>query len=273
MNRAIFLKTLRDRLLLTILMALAIVALEMAIVRAILEMSRDLELLRTWLSRPLMQSLIRLALGADLLGDLTPTTMATFGLGHPLLYALAWTLMLTIGTGVIAGEIDRGTADLLLTLPVARGTVYMSTSAAWVLAAVLVSAAPLPGLWLGERLCPLPEPLEFRRLWPVSANFLALNVAVASTTMLISSLVSRRGRAVGILLAALLASDLINLLSQFWEAIQPFSFLGFLHYYRLLPVVRSGQLPLGDIGMLLALSLGAWLIGLWYFSRRDIRAA
>ena len=273
MNRAIVLKTLRDALLLTILMTLAIVALEMAIVRAILEMSKDLELLRTWLSRPLIQTLVRLALGADLMGDLTPTTMATFGLGHPLLYALAWTLMLTIGTGVIAGEIDRGTADLLLTLPVARRTVYVSTSVAWIVAAVLVSAAPLPGLWLGERLCPLPEPFEFRRLWPVAVNFLALNLAVASVTMLVSSLLSRRGQAVGILLAALLASDLINLLTQFWESIQPFSFLCFVHYYRLLPVVRSGQLPLGDIGTLLALAVIAWLVGLWHFCRRDIRAA
>jgi ABC-2 type transport system permease protein len=181
--------------------------------------------------------------------------------------------MLTIGTGVIAGEVDRGTADLLLTLPVARRTVYVSTSVAWVLAAVLVSAAPLPGLWLGEHLCPLPEPLEFRRLWPVSVNFLALNLAVASVTMFVSSLLSRRGKAVGILLGALLASDLLNLLSQFWEAIQPLSFLCFAHYYRLLPVVRSGQLPLGDIGTLLTLAVSAWLLGLWHFCRRDIRAA
>lgn len=272
MSWAIFQKTLRDRLLLTTLMTLAIVALEAEIVRVIVELCKDLELVRMWLSRPFMQNLIRIALGADLSGDLTPTTMSTFGLGHPLLYALAWTLMLTIGTGVIAGEIDRGTADLLLTLPVARRTVYISTSLVWVLGAVLVSAAPLPGLWLGQRLCPLPEPLEFQRLWPVSVNFLALNLAVAGVTMLVSSFLSRRGPAVGIVLACLLASDLVNLLSQFWEAIKPISFLGFLHYYRLLPVVRSGQLPYGDIATLLALALGAWLVGLWHFSRRDVRA-
>ncbi|HPM24264.1 MAG TPA: ABC transporter permease subunit [Phycisphaerae bacterium] len=273
MSRAVVLKTLRDALPLVVVLTFATVGLEMAIVRMLREIGGDVEQLRRWLELPLIRDLLRIAMGADILGDLTPTTMATFGLGHPLLYAFAWTLLLTIGSGVIAGEIDRGTADLLLTLPVSRAQIYVSTSVAWVVAAVLVSFAPMLGLWLGERLCPLHEPLALRRLWPLAVNFLALNLSVGAVTMLVSSLVSRRGTAVGILLAGLLASDLMNFLSQFWESVRPFSFLGFLHYYRLLPVVRSGEFPAGDIAVLLAIGLGAWSAGLWHFGRRDIPAA
>jgi hypothetical protein len=90
--------------------------------------------------------------------------------------------------------------------------------------------------------------------------------------MLVSSVVSRRALAVGIVLAALLASDLVNLLQEFWAAVRPFSFLGFLHYYRPLPVVRSGTLPVRDIVILLAVGAVAWVGGLWYFRRRDIPA-
>jgi ABC-2 type transport system permease protein len=272
MSRAVLLKTLRDAALLTVILTLGVVALEMAIVRALLEFGKDLENFRRWLELPLIRDLLHIILGSDMLGDLTPTTMATFGLGHPLLWALSWTLLLTIVTGVIAGEVDRGTADLLLTLPISRTAVYASTTVAWVLAAALISFAPLLGLRLGELVCPLSEPLRFRQLWPLSVNLFALNLSVAGVTMLVSSLVSRRAVAVGLVLAGLLASDLVNLLVQFWDAVRPFAFLGFLHYYRPLPVVRSGALPWSDIGALLGVAVTAWLVGLWYFRRRDIPA-
>lgn len=273
MNRAVLLKSLRDGWLLITLLTLSVVLFEFLAVRMLVEAVKDLELLRVWLDRPIIKFFIRLALGADLAGELTPTTMSTMLLGHPLLYALAWTLLLTLCSAAVAGEIGRGTADLLLTLPVSRARVFVSTSAVSVLAAVLVSWAPLAGLWLGERVFALQEPLDFTRLWRVSANFLALNLSIAGVTMLASSVVSRRGVAVGVVLAGLLISDLVNFLSQFWEAIKPISFLGFLYYYRPLMVVYTQELPVRNICVLLAVALVAWLLGLWCFSRRDIPAA
>ncbi len=272
MNRAVMRKTFRDSVALLVLLALGAVLLEFAIVRVIIEALADLEQLRTWLARPIIQTILRVALGADLIGDLTPTTMATFGLGHPLLYALSWALLLTIGTGVIAGEVDRGTADLLLTLPISRASVYASTSVVWVTAAVVMSAAPLAGLWIGGPVWQLAPPLDFARLWPVTVNLLAVNLAIGGVTMCVSSLVSRRGQAVGIVLALLLCSDLVNLLEQFWSAIRPFSIVGLHHYYRPLAIVRSGGVPWHDVAVLGGVGLVAWLIGLAYFARRDIRA-
>jgi ABC-2 type transport system permease protein len=273
MSRAVLLKALRDAAVLALLLTLGVVLLEMAVVRALLEISKHLEDLRRWMELPLVRNLLHIALGADFAGDYTPTTLITFGLGHPLLYALSWTLLLTVGTGVIAGEIDRGTADLLLTLPVSRTAVYTSTSAVWVLCAGLVSFASLLGLYLGERVCPLSRPLQFAHIWPLTVNFYALNLAVGGVTMMVSSFLSRRAVAVGIVLAVLLFSDLINFLSQFWDRVRPFAFLGFLHYYRPLPVVRSGALPVQDILVLLGVGVVAWCVGLWYFRRRDIPAA
>ena len=273
MSRAVFWKTWRDYLLLTMVLSVSIVLFEIGVVRMMMEAAKDLELLRNWLERPFIKTMIQIALGADPVGDLTPTTLATMGLAHPLLYAFAWTLLLTIGTGVVAGEISRGTADLLLTLPVSRAAVYTSTTLVWLMAAFQVSLAPLVGLWIGERVFPLAEPLDFMRLWPVAVNFFALNVCVTGVTMMVSSMSSRRGTAVGIVMTTLLASDLVNLLAQFWDAIRSISFLGFLHYFRPLPVVRSGSLPWGDIGILMAVAVVMWAVGLRHFCRRDVPAA
>lgn len=272
MNRALLLKTLRDRTPLLVVLMLGIVALELAIARMLIELGANLAHVEVWLELPLIRNMLELILGADLLGDLTPTTSATFGLAHPMLWVLAWAMALTVGTGVLAGEMDSGTADLLLTLPISRRTVYVTTSTVLLFGTVLLSVTPLAGLWLGLRIWPPEQPVEFRRLWPVAANLAALNAAVAGVTMLVSSVVSRRGKAVGYVLGALLVSDLVNVLAQYWSVAKPISFLGFLHYYRPLLTVRSGQLPWDDILVLLALALSTWLAGLWYFCRRDIPA-
>ncbi len=272
MSGAVFRKTLRDAALLLTLLGVGLVLFDILAARMLIEAHKELPLVRMWLERPFVRMMMRMALGADLAGDLTSTSLATFILVHPVYFALAWTLLLAIGTGILAGEVGRGTADLLLALPVSRRGVYVSTSLVLVLAAVLVSAAPLLGLWLGQHIWSLPEPLDFHRLWRVPVNLLALNVCLAGLGTLVSACTSRRGKALGVLLAGILVSDLINVLAQFWEFVQHFDFLGFLYYYRPLLVVRNAALPLREMSILLAVGLGAWLVGLWHFSRRDIPA-
>jgi ABC-2 type transport system permease protein len=273
MNRAVFTKTARDAWLLSLGACAAVFALEAAIARMLVTAGETLDRWQPVLELPLVRNFVHLIMGADLLGDLSPTAMATFGMAHPLLWVLAWTLLIAIGTGVLAGEVDRGTADVLLTLPISRTSVYLSTSAVMLTLTVLISTAPLAGLFVFNRVFPLNAPVDFARLAPVSVNFLALNLAVGGLTLAVSSACSRRGKAVGIVLAILLISDLVNLMVQFWEAARPLRFFGFLHYYRPLPIVRSGRLPPGDLTALLALAVVTWVIGLWHFRWRDIPAA
>ena len=273
MSWVVLRKTLRDATLLLVMLTCAVFVLELGIVRMLIETGKNLDYVRKWLEMPLIRDLLRITLGADLVGDLTPTTMATFGLAHPLVWVFAWTLLIAMGSGAIAGEVDRGTADLLLSLPLSRAAVYVSVSAAGVLAALLIGVAPLFGLWLAVQVFPAAGPLDFAHLWPLTPNLIALHIAVAALALLVSTFVSRRGKAVGIVLAILLLSDLVNILTQFWQVLRPIRFLGFLHYYRPLPVVRSAQIPTSDIGILLGIAAVAWLVGLWHFSRRDIPAA
>lgn len=273
MSAAIVTKTLRDIWWQLLLVCVFILGFEVFMMRMLIEAVHDLELLKVWLERPLIKTFVRLALGDDLAGDFSINALATVGLAHPLLYAASWALLLTMATGAIVGEIGRGTADLLLTLPVSRTRVYISTSLGWVLAALPISGVPIVGLWLGERIFPLDSPLDFSRLWPVAANLYALNLSIAAVTMGLSAFLSRRGPAIGIVLAGLLISDLLNLLAQFWDKAERLSVFGFLHYYRPLPIVRAGEVPWGDVAVLLGVGALAWGLGAWHFSRRDIPAA
>jgi ABC-2 type transport system permease protein len=273
MSLALLRKTFRDYRVLLLIVMLGMVVFEIFAVRMILEGAKDLALLKQWIERPFLQTILRLALGADISRELSPSTLAVFGLAHPLIYTMSWALLLTIATGVTVGEVQRGTADLLLTLPIARVAVYCTTSIVWIAAAAVASAAPYIGMLIGERCFPLGEPLRYAGMLAVAVTYFCLCVSIGAVTMLVSSLASRRGTAIAIVLSMLLVSDFINLLAQLWPPVQKFAFVGFLYYYRPLPVLLSAELPWFDLSVLLGIAAVSWTAGLIHFARRDIPAA
>ena len=270
MNVAVMKKTARDSFMVWVIVLLTIVVFECLLVRALGEFASEFQEL--WASRLFLRNLVHALLGADLAGDLTATSLITIGFAHPILYTLVWGFVLATGTRVLAGEVDRGTADLLLSLPISRPRVYASVSLVWALAGIPMCLAPLAGIWLGEWASPMSEPLEYSRLRLPPANLYALYLAIGGGTMLVSSFLSRRGVAIAIVLAALLASFLLSFLTQFWSLAKTMSFLGILHYYRPLETVRTGQWPLAEMGVLCAVGGALWLGGMYWFSRRDIPA-
>ncbi len=273
MNRAVFLKALRDSLLLLLIITLVVTAWEVIFLSAIHDISPDLggQLLKLKSA----QRFLRLFIGADFADNISATSLVTIGFAHPLLLALTWTLILTICTRVIVGEIDRGTADMLLALPVSRASHYVSVTCAWLVACAPVSYAPLLGLAIGIRWFPLThlfpgEALDFPRLALLPPNLAAMFIAVGGVSMLVSSFFSRRGAAIGVLLAGLLGSVLLQFLGQISEGARQIASIGVLAYYRPLPVVRTGEAPWRDIAILLIVGLVAWLGGLARYVRRDI---
>lgn len=270
MNVALTRKTLRDMLPLLLIAAAGIVLFEILFMRALGEVPEELG--QRWLQWPVFRRFARVLLGADFPDKISATTIITLGFVHPLVYAMTWALLLTTCTRVIVGEIDRGTADLLLALPISRARLYVSASAAWIAAGALIGVAPLCGVWLGEKCFPLWEPLYLPPLARVTANFFALYLAVGGLTMCVSSFLSRRGPAIALVLATLLLSFLLNFLAQFWKAVEQIGFLGLLHYYRPLATLRDGQWPVQDMAALVGLAVFFWSVGLWRFRRRDIPA-
>lgn len=269
MNLGIIRKTTRDTLVLLLIVILGITAFEMLLVGMIGEFYEDSQL---WLQKTFVQRFVKAMLGAELGVNAGAMGFVAIGFAHTLLYALTWALLLTTCSRVIAAEIEQGTADLLLTLPVSRASVYVSVSAVWIPAGVPVSLAVLLGTWIGASAFTLWEPLNYARLAILTVNLFALYLAIGSATMLVSSFLSRRAPAVAIVLACLLASFLLNFLGQFWSAFEHISFLGILRYYRPLPVVQTGDWPVRDIAVLLGLGAILWSAGLWRFARRDIPA-
>jgi ABC-type transport system involved in multi-copper enzyme maturation permease subunit len=270
-NAALVRKTLRDCRGQFVLTLFAIMAFEVLFIRAMGEFSKEMSQL--WLQQPLVRRMIQMMIGHDLASNLTPTTLMTLGVAHPLIYAFTWSFLITVTTRVLAGEVDRGTADLLLTLPVSRRSVFASVSVVWIALGVPLCYAPLAGMTIGEHFFPLWDRVEIARMWFPATNLLALFIAIGGVAMLCSAVAIRRGIAVGVALGIVLFSLFIVFLNQFWQLPPPVLKISLLHYYRPLVTIRNGQFPTSDVLVLLGIGGTAWLAGLIWFNRRDVPAA
>ena len=271
MNIAIIVKTFRDSVLLLLMVVVGVTLLEVMFVGAISEFAKEIEYL--WLNRALFQRLIRMLAGAELSIDVTPTGLMTIGFAHPVMFTLVWGFALVTCSRVVVGEVERGTADLLLTLPVSRSTVYASVSLVWVLCGLPISFATLLGAKVGAICFDFDQPLELATLALVVPNLLSMFVCVGCLTMCCASFVSSRGAAVSIVVACLLSSFVLNYFALLWPAAERISVIGMMHYYRPMVVVRSGEWPIGDISVLLVSAAVFWVVGLIRYSTKDVPTA
>jgi hypothetical protein len=103
-----------------------------------------------------------------------------------------------------------------------------------------------------------------------SLNLASLILCVGGYSFLFSALVSDRGRAAGLASGVTVAFYFFNVLAQLWTKARFMEHLSIFHYHRPLVILTSGAPTWGDLGLLSALAVVAYLGALWIFARRDI---
>lgn len=268
MNRGVMLKAAIETWPSTLLCALLLFGAESALAYAIPTFQAQF---RDSLSQmQFLQNFVGALLGVRAAGQFGPEAFLAFPWVHPVVLALVWAHALVCCTRMPAGEIDRGTADVTMTLPVTRWGILLSETVVWLAAGAVLLAMFVAGNWFGGRFVEKPEPTDWSRSLVVLANMACLYAAVGALGWLASALSNRRGPALVAVFVLLLASFLLNFLAQFWDVAERLSFLSVLEYYRPMFVLRDGTIPWRDIGVLLATAATLWAAAGVVFSRRDI---
>lgn len=271
LNLAIFRKTLRDSSVLIVVSSIGIIAFVVLFVWAMLNMGDDL---MEFLSRfAFLRRMMEVAFSIRVSGEMSVNTLFAVCFAHAMVMILSWSVVIATSSRTTVGEIERGTADLLLTLPVSRACVYVSSSLVWILATGLLAFCPVIGVWIGTSIFEIDEPVDISRYIAPAFNLMALLLAVGGVSSMVSCLFSRRGPAIATIVGMGLSSMVLNLLEPFIEQIQHIRFLGLLNYMRPVDIVRTGEWPVTHIAILASLGLICWAIGLVLFCRKDIQTA
>jgi ABC-2 type transport system permease protein len=190
-----------------------------------------------------------------------------FGYVHPFFLAIlsAWTIRVT--ASALAGELGRGTMDLLAARPLPR--------AAHVLAAWLTTVAGLAILgfaaWTGTALGLQLRPLHVPAREIVTVPFMAwlLFTSWTGISLAISAMVRDAGPAISWASGLIVSAFVVVFLAQVWHPadwLRPFSPFA---YFRPQEIVRVG-IAASDLMTLGGLGLSTLALAVWVFQRRDL---
>jgi len=190
---------------------------------------------------------------------------------HPMVLVLVSAYAVMSCTRTPAGEVDRGTIDVLLGLPVRRITAYTAEALVWCAGGLFLVGLGLVGYVVGRAIAHQEYGYGTTSLLLVNANLYCLFLAIAGISSFFSTLCDRRGRAVGLSVAVLLASFFISSFSSFHVVMKQLSVFSVMNYYRPFLVLQGNVPPLSDMLALLAIGTVFWISGGIIFTRRDIR--
>jgi ABC-type transport system involved in multi-copper enzyme maturation permease subunit len=267
-NRGLVIRAFRELWSVTLLLALLLMAVEAAIAFVLARFGA--EFANEWTHVKLARTIMEAMLGTKILEGIGPAMFQAVAWVHPVVFALSWAHAMVSCSRVPAGEVDRGTADVLLGLPVSRREVFLSETFVWLVCGAGLLAAALAGNMLGSAALAPDERPPLARLLPVLLNFFCLYWAVGGLTWFVSSLSNRRGRAMTVVFLILLLLFLLNYLAQFWKPLELFVFLSPLHYLRPVSIIGDGVWPWGDMTVLAITGGLFWIAGGIVFARRDL---
>ncbi len=271
MNLAIFTKTLRDSATLLIMASIGTAGFVLLFVWAMQNLGTELF---EFLSRfDFLKRIFEVSLGVKMSGEISPSILYAVSFTHLIVLFAGWGSVIAIITRVTIREEEQGTADLLLSLPVRRRTVYFSTTSIWLFSALLLAMSPLAGVTIGTAIFPVAEEIRLSKFVAISFNLFALHVAVGGMTSVISCLSNRRGKAIAIVVSIAFLSATLNFLEPFIPLVERFNFIGLLHYYRPVDIVRNTAWPVLEMAVLAGFGSLTWLAGLMIYCRKDIPVA
>ena len=266
MNSGIARKCLREAWVPTVICTLGFFLFQILLTRVMSTMDAQFteQILRLGFVRVILQAL----LGAEI-AELGPTALRAFAWIHPVILTLAWAHALTLCSRLPAGELDQGTADVLLTLPVSRPGLFFTDLAVWIGSLVVVLGGGAIGHVVGMRTLPEPLEVDYGATFRVVVNLFVLVVCVGTFTRVTATFASRRGRALGVSISLVLLSFFWNFVCQFWPTVSDYAWLSVLEYYQPMRIFSDGAWPLRDLGILGALAMVFAGLALGRFVRRD----
>lgn len=215
---------------------------------------------------PFIQKIIteELALGIGSRG------LIVFAWNHPVVHAMLAAVMIMLASRAIAGEIEDGTLELILSQPLSRPA-YLTTQIIFALFVLFgLISIMLVGVKLGLLRFGLQRVLSWPTFLPVALNLLSLELAIYGVTLFLSSLQREAGRVVTITLLFVLLSYLLQAVVRLWPAIQFLQRFTIFEYYSPQRMVLNESISWWNIAVLLTVSFATGGAGWWKFMRRDI---
>jgi ABC-2 type transport system permease protein len=184
-----------------------------------------------------------------------------------------WPLIVAIyvimaGTATVAQEIERGTADLWLSVPEERWRLLLSKTAAIIAGLVVLVLITVGSIAVGGFI--VGEPVSFPGFVAATLVMTSYPFAILGYSVLLSALFSERGKAAGLAAALTLLGYLAWLIAGLTERFDWMKYISPFTAYKPQEALQGSGIPFLDILVLVLLGMVGMLAALIVFQRRDV---
>jgi ABC-2 type transport system permease protein len=188
-------------------------------------------------------------------------------------FSIIWPLMvmfmmISVAGGVLAGEIEKGTAEIILSKPVSRLRIFFGKYLAGMFILAVFTAC---SVFFVAPLCTLHNvDYVMENYVRMAAIGFLFGLAVFSLAIMFSAFFSERSKPYmfsgGILVLMYVANIVANLKDQ----LKNFKYLSFFHYYDQNQALIHNTIETNSIIVFAGVAVFCTVIGAIYFSKRDI---
>ena len=193
---------------------------------------------------------------------------------HPMIVLVLVVWPISRGSAAIAGELEKGSLDLVLSRPISRNGYLTGQVLAGLLGSCILAGAMVSGTLVGNRLNYIEGPPSFANVARPAVAIVALGVAIYGITVVFSSIDIIRWRptliASVLTLAMYIAPAILGLpaLSRY----KPIERASIFLYYDPVEAGLLGVKVWADAGKMLAVGAVGILLAYVAFNRRDLPA-
>ena len=184
-----------------------------------------------------------------------------------------WPLVLSVfsigfATAALAGEVEKGTMEVLLAQPVKRRIIVTTRHLLYLLTLLGLIVATLVPVMAGAPI--VGGEISYQGLAALSLQALLFFAAIGSYSFFFAAVFSSRSRAIFISVGVLIFAYALNILSKLNDFINHFNFLSLFNYYDPYRYLHDVSFAWGDLAVLAGVSAFSVAAAVLWFDRRDI---
>ena len=217
-----------------------------------------------------MPGFIKEAVGGEILDISSTTGFIAITYQHPLVLALYMIFAVCVPTGLLAGHVQDGNMELILSRSVTKNQVYICACILTLVGMLALVIVMFLGTVVGINVCSFDQEIS---LWPFFRAAIVgglLSATAAGVSLLAAATFRNRGRAVGIAMAFFIINYFIDLIAGWWpraKFLGPSSIFYYLDNKKIL--VGTGW-PIGDMAVLASVLIVTVIAGGIIWNRRDL---
>jgi ABC-2 type transport system permease protein len=206
------------------------------------------------------------------LAGLDPLTIWTvLGQTHPVFLVTAFLFVIGLGVRSVAGELEGGGLDLSLARPITRVRYLGSHLVVLIPGAALLAVAYVIGTVTADRIFGPPgAPLQIDRMLLAAVQAWVLFASIGVLTLVVSTLMSERGRALAVSIGIVLVMYVGNFLFALWEPLRPLTRVTLFWWFSPGPTIQNGDFPWTNVLVLTGCSVVGAIVALRVFRVRDL---